>query len=199
VVPLHIPIEQFRSKLKDLKLSGKEMLVLKIIDIFDFNGSFIPDFYKIVGDNPVVLVANKVDLLPEKVSYERITVWLRRAAKESGLKVKQIYLISAENSIGISKLLEDLPALREGHDVYVMGTSNTGKSTFINKVMETLGQGKRRYARATISHVPGTFFQFFFYTYFLITQKEPLCQPSHFLWIKDIFMILQEFTTNFRL
>jgi len=146
VLPIHIPIQKFKLMLKNL-ISGKNLLVLKIVDIFDFNGSFIPDFHDIVGENPVVLLANKSDILPKGFSAERIINWLRRASKEIGLSVKSVYLISAMNGTGVQKLLEDLPTLREGRDIYVLGTSNTGKSTFINQIMSTLNKGKKKTKR----------------------------------------------------
>ena len=70
------------------ELQGKKMVVLKIVDIFDFNGSFIPDFYKIIGNNPIFLVGNKVDLLPKNVKEERVIMWMRKAANDIGLRYR---------------------------------------------------------------------------------------------------------------
>ena len=36
-------------------LSEKDGLIVKIVDIFDFNGSFIPGLHRFVGNNPVLL------------------------------------------------------------------------------------------------------------------------------------------------
>ena len=55
----------------------RKVVVFKVVDVFDFDGSFLPDFREIVGNNPVILIANKSDLLPRRVSYERVTTWLR--------------------------------------------------------------------------------------------------------------------------
>jgi 30S ribosome assembly GTPase len=37
-------------------------LIVYIVDIFDFHGSFLYNLPKIVGENPVVIAANKVRL-----------------------------------------------------------------------------------------------------------------------------------------
>ena len=43
----------------------------KIVDIFDFNGSWLPGLHRFVGKNPVLLIANKADLLPKSVKPKK--------------------------------------------------------------------------------------------------------------------------------
>src|SRR5690606_8161442 len=40
-------------------LGQQQGLIVKIVDIFDFNGSWLPGLHRFVGNNPVLLVANK--------------------------------------------------------------------------------------------------------------------------------------------
>lgn len=61
VTPLKVPYEEVKEHLK--LISDQSCLVVKIVDIFDFSGSFINDFRGITGNNPVVLVGNKVPIL----------------------------------------------------------------------------------------------------------------------------------------
>ena len=44
-------------------LGTQKGLIVKIVDIFDFNGSWLPGLHRFVGNNPVLLIANKVDLI----------------------------------------------------------------------------------------------------------------------------------------
>lgn len=54
--------------LKILNTLGQtDSLIVKIVDIFDFNGSWLPGLHRFVGKNPVLLIGNKVDLLPKSV------------------------------------------------------------------------------------------------------------------------------------
>ena len=55
--------EHFRTLLKGL--ARRRCLIIAVVDLFDFDGSFTPDLAAIVGpSNPLIIVANKVGLLP---------------------------------------------------------------------------------------------------------------------------------------
>jgi 30S ribosome assembly GTPase len=134
-------------------LSEKKALIVKIVDIFDFNGSWLPGLHRFVGNNEVVLVGNKVDLLPKSVKPQKVINWMKQEAKELGLKPLDIFLISAEKGQGISELVASIENYRDGKDVYVVGCTNVGKSTFINRILKQYG-GENDLI--TTSHFPGT-------------------------------------------
>ena len=135
-------------------LSKKDGLIVKVVDIFDFSGSWIEDVIDIVGNNKdIVLVANKLDLLPKSVKQNKIKQWLFKMLKAKGIKVKDILLISAIKNHGIEEAAARIDELRNGKDVYIIGATNVGKSTFINKLIE-LTTGDRNVI--TTSHFPGT-------------------------------------------
>ncbi|HSP22576.1 MAG TPA: ribosome biogenesis GTPase YqeH, partial [Planococcus sp. (in: firmicutes)] len=48
-------------------LGERKGLIVKIVDIFDFNGSWLPGLHRFVGGNDILLIANKSDLLPKSV------------------------------------------------------------------------------------------------------------------------------------
>lgn len=66
LVPVKVPFEDFRKNLS--VLTNANMIALKVVDILDFSGSFVDDFRDIVGENPVGILANKCDLLPNVMS-----------------------------------------------------------------------------------------------------------------------------------
>jgi len=128
-------------------------LVVKIVDIFDFNGSWLPGLHRFVGNNRILLVGNKVDLLPKSVKHTKLINWMKKAAKDLGLKPIDVFLISAEKGIGVREVMEAMEHYRNGEDVYVVGCTNVGKSTFINRIIrEVTGEGNI----ITTSHFPGT-------------------------------------------
>ncbi len=128
-------------------------LVVKIVDIFDFNGSWLPGLHRFVGNNPILLVGNKVDLLPKSVKYPKLINWMKQSAKELGLKPVDVCLISAVKGIGMTQVMEAIERHRSGKDVYVVGCTNVGKSTFINRIIEEVtGEG----SVITTSYFPGT-------------------------------------------
>lgn len=134
-------------------LGQQQGLIVKIVDIFDFNGSWLPGLHRFVGNNPVLLVANKADLLPKSVKEKKVVNWLKREAKALGLKPVDVKLVSAHKGMGMQEVVEAIEEYRNGKDVYVVGCTNVGKSTFINRIIkQATGEGEI----ITTSHFPGT-------------------------------------------
>jgi hypothetical protein len=58
-------------------LRNRDGLVLLLVDFFDIQGTLPSSFVADVsGDNPVILVGNKVDLLPSGATDYRLRMWL---------------------------------------------------------------------------------------------------------------------------
>ena len=110
-------------------------LIVKIVDIFDFNGSWLPGIHRFTGGNDVLLVGNKVDLLPKSVNLNRLKNWLQYQAKQLGLKPIDVALVSAEKGHNIKEVISLIEEYRKGQNVYVIGCTNVGKSTFINRII----------------------------------------------------------------
>ena len=136
------------------ELGQKEALIVKVVDIFDFTGSWLPGLHRFVGRNNVLLVGNKVDLLPKSLNHNRLVNWMKKSAKELGLKPVDVLLMSAEKGVGIVEVASEIDRLRKGRDVYVVGCTNVGKSTFINQMIKTFGGDTEQLI--TTSHFPGT-------------------------------------------
>lgn len=128
-------------------------LVVHVLDIFDVSGSLINSLPRIVGNKPVILVGNKLDLLPKSTNKRKLTQWLQTSAKEAGIKAEGVYLISSEKGHGLDDLTEAIETHRNKKDVYIVGTTNVGKSTFINRLIkQTTGTADV----ITTSYFPGT-------------------------------------------
>ncbi|GAM23757.1 hypothetical protein SAMD00019534_069320 [Acytostelium subglobosum LB1] len=138
VAPIKIPIEDFKNKLAAIK--DMNCVVIKVVDIMDFHGTFIPDFRRIIGNNPVVLVGNKMDVLPADIHKNRIEDWLRHECKLHGMVVSHVKLLSSASRDGLASFIVELEQLRRGRDVFVVGCSNVGKSTFINSLVDEYKQ-----------------------------------------------------------
>ncbi|MGL4521835.1 MAG: ribosome biogenesis GTPase YqeH, partial [Bacilli bacterium] len=106
--------------------------ILYLVDIFDFDGSWIHGLHRFVGNNPIILVGNKVDILPKSVKHRKVEMWMRRRSKQLGLHVQDVALISATKGNGLQELLESVQSQGQNKDVFVVGCTNVGKSTFIN-------------------------------------------------------------------
>lgn len=128
-------------------------LVVHVIDIFDVQGSLIANLPRIVGDHPIILVGNKVDLLPKSTNQERLKQWLRSSANEMNIKVQDVFLISSTKGHGVEELAQQIERYRNHKNVYIVGTTNVGKSTFINQIIK---QSSGLKDVITTSYFPGT-------------------------------------------
>lgn len=129
-------------------------LVVKIVDMFDFNGSWINGLPRFVGNKSILLVGNKVDLLPKSVNLKRMKNWMKQSAKELGLKPVDVYLCSAAKGIGIEELVSAMDHYRQGENIFVVGVTNVGKSTFINQILKRVATADE--PLLTTSRFPGT-------------------------------------------
>lgn len=144
-------------------------LVVNLIDLFDVHGSMISSLPRIVGNNPIVLVGNKVDLLPKSTNLNRLLQWLRSTANELGIKVQDVFLISSKNGYGVENLATQLEKNRAQQNIYIVGVTNVGKSTFINRLIK---ESSGLEEVITTSYFPGTTLGFI---------KIPLDDQSAFL------------------
>lgn len=135
------------------QLGETDSLIVKIIDIFDFNGSWLPGLHRYVGQNPILLIGNKVDLLPKSTKKNRLIHWMKNQASELGMIPADVLLVSSTKGYDIEPALEKIEELRNGKDVYVVGCTNVGKSTFINRIIKHVA-GENDVI--TTSHFPGT-------------------------------------------
>lgn len=140
------------------RIGETKALIVYLIDIFDFDGSWVNGLQRIAGKNDILLVGNKVDVLPKSTNHEKLKRWMRHMSSEYGMKPIDVYLISAEKGQGINDLALAIDHYREGLDVFVVGCTNVGKSTFINQLIKMFG-GDDRY-QATTSPFPGTTLNF---------------------------------------
>lgn len=136
------------------EISQTDALIVKIVDIFDFNGSWLPGIQRFAGGNPVLLVGNKVDLLPKSVNKSKLIKWMQTSAKENGLKPADVMLMSAEKGDSVMDVAGEIDRLRDGKDVYIIGCTNVGKSTFVNQLIQEFGGDEEQ--MITTSQFPGT-------------------------------------------
>jgi len=136
------------------RISHENALIVKIIDIFDFTGSFVPAIKRLTGNKDVILVGNKMDLLPKNVKQEKILSWLKMMLANEGFTVLDSILISAKYGDNFEDLMNMIYKYKGDRNVYLVGSTNVGKSRIINQIL-------RRYLGAesdvvTVSSNPGT-------------------------------------------
>ena len=134
VTPLEITKEDFYRVVSEIGRTNA--LVVKIIDIFDIEGSLIPQIAKLTNHNDLIIIANKTDLLPKSVKEAKLLHHLKKIVADNNLIPLDIYLMSALKYKNIDKIVDRILKYAGNRDIYIVGATNVGKSTFINTLLK---------------------------------------------------------------
>ena len=121
-------------------------LVLYIADLLNIE----EDINKIreIIPNKMILVLNKRDVLPKSVNDDKLIDYF----KDNDIFDK-VVVISSEKNYNIDYLLKQIKLYQTTNNVYVVGHTNAGKSTLINKLLRNYSTSDRE---LTISPLPST-------------------------------------------
>ena len=123
-----------------------------LVDILDVSGSLLGKVRDLVGRNPIILIATKVDLLPGKVDPDALTQWLAAAADYKKLTISDIHLVSSKTGLGVERAVAAIRRERRGRDTYVMGAANVGKSAFIRVLVNDMANASSRQFDPAATH-----------------------------------------------
>ncbi len=118
------------------KIKEEDALIVKIVDIFDFSGSFVPAIKTLTGNQDVILVGNKMDLLPKNVKPKKIINWLKIMLAAQGFTVLNSILVSSKYGDNFDQLMEMINRYKGKRNVYIVGCSNVGKSKLVNQILK---------------------------------------------------------------
>ena len=128
-------------------LRDKRALILLMIDVVDFPGSLFPRLNTLIPQSsPVMIVANKVDLLPKTPSpsqfLERFESIMKKECLRTslaGCRIADVHFVCAKSGTGVEELTEAILRYWGNRgDVYLLGCTNVGKSTLFSKLLVTL-------------------------------------------------------------
>ena len=134
--------------LKILKGVGETKdLVLYVTDLLNLE----EDILKIREyiPNKMILVLNKKDILPKSVKEEKIIEYFA----ENNVYFEEIIVISVEKNLNIDYLIKRIKFFQTTRNVYVVGHTNAGKSTLINKLIKNYSDNNQE---LTMSPLPST-------------------------------------------
>jgi len=138
--------EYFRDLLRSL--AYRSCVIVCVVDLFDFHGSLMPDLPRIVGkQSTLLLVGNKLDLLPAGVNVAAVERWVRAECREAGLPpLQSLDLVSCKTGANMPQLMRRIERLMVARrsDAYVLGAANAGKSSFLNYCIEHANAPKGR-------------------------------------------------------
>ncbi|XP_066144077.1 nitric oxide-associated protein 1 isoform X1 [Euwallacea fornicatus] len=160
---VRVSADDYPKVLKSISFNSS--LVLLLVDLIDFPCSIWPGLADILGPKSrIVVVGNKLDLLPKDDHHylARIKQLLIDNLRLSGFgnsNIKHVELISAKTGYGIENLISSLHEIKIKGDVYIVGTTNVGKSSLFNLLLKSdfcKIQAADLIQKATTSPWPGT-------------------------------------------
>lgn len=98
--------------------------------------------------NPVLLVLAKRDLIPRNLDENKLLNKIK-----TNLNVIDKVVVCSKNNYNLDTLYEKINKYKKSNNVYVIGYTNAGKSTLINKLIKDYGQNQ---TEITTSILPST-------------------------------------------
>ncbi len=108
------------------KINKTNDLVVLVVDLFNVNDMSIFNEYL---KNDILLVLTKRDLLPKSVYDQNLLNY------NYNIKCKDKIIISSKKNLQFDELLEKINTHKKSNKVYIVGYTNAGKSTMINKII----------------------------------------------------------------
>jgi len=113
-------------------VSETNSLVLYLVDLFTFTNN-IDNINKYLK-NDTILVITKRDIMPKSINNDKILQYIKKL--NTSKNIKDIEIISSINNEGLDELYNKIKKYQTEKLVYVVGNTNAGKSTLINKMMK---------------------------------------------------------------
>ena len=137
--------EEFIEILKGVAKTKE--LVLHIVDLVNLDKD-LAEIREVIT-NPMLLVLNKRDALPKSIKDEKILEYIDSLELDYVDKI----VISANKNYNIDLLMKKIKKYKKSNKVYVVGKTNTGKSSLINKLIHDYSELD---PSLTISPLPST-------------------------------------------
>lgn len=138
----------FFEIIKDIR--KKKALVFYVVDVFTFESSFNSDINSALDGVEVILIANKVDLLPKSTNKAKLLKFVERHVEEAGLHVSKVILTSSKKNYNIDEVIEEINRLNENRDVYFIGAVSSGKSLLIKTLLKNYKNETSRYITTSV-------------------------------------------------
>lgn len=124
-------------------------LAIAVFDIIDFEGSFDDEILDILRETDSIVVINKLDLIPDDKHPSEVANWAKARLAEEGIAPLDIAIVSSKNGYGINGIFKKIKHFfPQGVNALVLGVTNVGKSSIINRLLGS--------KRVTVSKYPGT-------------------------------------------
>ena len=142
-----IVLKDNQEYIQILSQINKKDLVVLVVDLFNIPKDL--ERIKQYISNKILLVLNKRDLLPTSLYEER----LKQFFNQYQLNIIDTVIVSSKNNYNYDALYRKITSLKTSENVYLVGFTNAGKSTMINKLIYNY---TNQSSAITVSPIPST-------------------------------------------
>ncbi|MDD2433941.1 MAG: ribosome biogenesis GTPase YqeH [Bacilli bacterium] len=143
--------------LKTIDIPTKDNIILYVMDAFNFHGSLIKDINKMAKDSKLIILVNKIDVLPKSLNENKFRRHIISELNEAGIKFDDLQSISARKNRNFDDLLNGIIKTYPEKNIYLIGAANVGKSSIINTLLHDYENNTDK--MVTTSYFPGTTLQ----------------------------------------
>ena len=125
---------------------NKQALLVYVINLFSFEASFSHKINEIINGMNILVVANKFDLMPKGTDEDETREYVAHRFRADGVHVERdnIVLATAFDDDTARNIIAQIYELKNGKDVYIIGSKLAGKTTLIDsflRVYKNLSEG----------------------------------------------------------
>ena len=138
---LKVPNKDYSQIIRDIDCKGD--LTLLVTDFLNLYNLDELDLH-----SQVLLVITKADILPKSVIKEHLLSKIK-----CKLNIVDKIIVSSKNNFNLDLLYDKILKYKKSNNVYVIGYTNAGKSTLVNKMVKNYGSND---GEITTSNLPST-------------------------------------------
>ena len=109
-----------------------DSLVLYLVDLFTLNNN-IENINKYLN-NKTILVITKRDIMPKSINNLKLLDYIKKLNIKNN--IVDIVITSSKNNEGLDELYNKIKKYQTNKNVYLVGNTNAGKSTLLNKLIK---------------------------------------------------------------
>lgn len=128
-------IDKATTKILDDAVATDAYIVW-VVDLFTFNGTLNPEIVKKIKSLKVAVIGTHRDLFSNLIKDSTLITFLQERFEECGITPDSITILGNEDEVDIKALMEKYDAARKAHDVYIIGSRSSGKTSLINKLLK---------------------------------------------------------------